>query len=162
MATSGLSLALMFQQQQQPAKANPIVPPDLSTCTPASVNAVSGTSTPTKYVNCCLLPPKQPIIDFKLPHKPTFRTRRPAHRVNDAYIAKYNHAYELMRALPSDDPRSLQRQADIHCAFCNGAYSQLGSNNKLQVKYIMLDICAPMKRQCSHISLIFKQRKECN
>ncbi|KAH7442081.1 hypothetical protein KP509_03G069500 [Ceratopteris richardii] len=43
-----------------------------------------------------------------------------------------------MRALPTTDPRSLMRQADIHCAFCNGAYNQLGSTNKLQVHFSWL------------------------
>ncbi|CAN1221834.1 Polyphenol oxidase, chloroplastic [Linum grandiflorum] len=31
-----------------------------------------------------------------------------------------------MKALPDDDPRSFKQQANIHCAYCNGAYIQTG------------------------------------
>jgi polyphenol oxidase len=134
----GISLGLMLggaSSGRGTAEAAPIVPPDLGSCRPASVNSATNPSAPTKYVDCCLLPPKRPIVDFAAPKRVHgIRTRRPAHRVNAAHAAKYARAYELMRALPDDDPRSLRRQADIHCAFCNGAYVQLGSTNKLQVR----------------------------
>jgi polyphenol oxidase len=34
-----------------------------------------------------------------------------------------------MKALPSNDPRSFTQQANIHCAYCDGAYSQVGFPN---------------------------------
>ncbi|MFX6532753.1 tyrosinase family protein [Acinetobacter baumannii] len=62
------------------------------------------------------------------------RVRRAAHLVDDAYIAKFKKAVELMRALPEDDPRSFKQQANVHCAYCAGAYNQAGFTNlKLQI-----------------------------
>ncbi|KAI3838512.1 hypothetical protein MKX03_014014 [Papaver bracteatum] len=100
------------------AMAAPVAPPDLSKCSPATI-------TPEQpKVNCCP-PPNTKIVDFQLPSKSTpLRIRPAAHLVNDAYIAKYNKAYALMRALPDDDPRSLKQQANVHCAYCNFAYDQ--------------------------------------
>ncbi|KAL2931952.1 Polyphenol oxidase chloroplastic [Bienertia sinuspersici] len=31
-----------------------------------------------------------------------------------------------MKALPDSDPRSFKQQADVHCAYCNGGYHQVG------------------------------------
>ncbi|PIM99425.1 (+)-larreatricin hydroxylase [Handroanthus impetiginosus] len=42
------------------------------------------------------------------------------------YIFKYNTAIDHMRRLPKDDPRSFMQQANIYCAYCNGAYDQPG------------------------------------
>ncbi|XP_062087626.1 polyphenol oxidase, chloroplastic-like [Humulus lupulus] len=101
------------------AFADPIAPPDLSKCGPADFP--EGV-TPT---NCC--PPVSPkIIDFKPPPVSRLRTRPAAHAVDDAYIAKYNRAIQLMKALPDSDPRSFSQQADIHCAYCDGSYDQVG------------------------------------
>ena len=60
--------------------------------------------------------------------------------MSEEYIAKYNKAYALMRALPDTDPRSFKVQADLHCAFCNGAYWQGGAagNTPLQVHFSWL------------------------
>ncbi|KAF1882056.1 hypothetical protein Lal_00038699 [Lupinus albus] len=34
-----------------------------------------------------------------------------------------------MKALPSDDPRSFYQQANVHCAYCDAAYNQVGYPN---------------------------------
>ncbi|MCH82255.1 polyphenol oxidase [Trifolium medium] len=34
-----------------------------------------------------------------------------------------------MKTLPSNDPRSFTQQANVHCAYCDGAYSQVGFPN---------------------------------
>ncbi|KAM1033259.1 hypothetical protein TB2_036271 [Malus domestica] len=34
-----------------------------------------------------------------------------------------------MKAFPNDDPRSFSQQAYVHCAYCNGAYDQVGFPN---------------------------------
>ncbi|KAL5576783.1 hypothetical protein UlMin_018482 [Ulmus minor] len=99
--------------------AAPIVPPDLSKCGEADFPAGA---TPT---NCCP-PTSSKIIDFKLPPPSKLRVRPAAHAVDEAYIAKYSKAVELMKALPDSDPRSFSQQADIHCAYCDGAYDQVG------------------------------------
>lgn len=78
-------------------------------------------------VNCC--PPmsaSEPVnFTFPDPAEP-LRTRRPAHAVGADYMAKYERAVALMKALPKSDPRSFYQQANIHCAYCTGAYRQVG------------------------------------
>ncbi|CAI8591181.1 unnamed protein product [Vicia faba] len=106
------------------ALASPISPPDLSTCGPPDLP--SGATPPN--INCCP-PMSTKIIDFEIPSKQPLRVRQAAHLVNDEYLAKYKKAVELMKALPSNDPRSFTQQANIHCAYCDGAYSQVGFPN---------------------------------
>ncbi|KAL5730194.1 catechol oxidase [Ranunculus cassubicifolius] len=98
----------------------PIAPPDLAKCGPADLPAGA------KPTNCC--PPNDlKIIDFKPPNSSTpMRVRPAAHLVDEAYIEKYSRAIALMKALPDDDPRSFKQQANIHCAYCDGAYDQVG------------------------------------
>lgn len=69
---------------------------------------------------CCTLPERlNPLKEFDFqPHLP-MRVRPAAHLVDDAYIAKYQRAMELMRALPETDGRSFQAQYRLHCAYCN-------------------------------------------
>ncbi|TQD92087.1 hypothetical protein C1H46_022319 [Malus baccata] len=101
------------------AFAKPIAPPDVSKCGPADLPQGAA---PT---NCCP-PPSTKIIDFKLPAPAKLRIRPPAHAVDQAYRDKYYKAMELMKALPDDDPRSFKQQAAVHCAYCDGAYDQVG------------------------------------
>ncbi|KAF3451518.1 hypothetical protein FNV43_RR07613 [Rhamnella rubrinervis] len=100
--------------------AAPVNPPDLSECGPADLPAGA------KPTDCCP-PNSQKIIDFKLPSPSNrLRVRPAAHAVDDKYIAKYSKAIALMKALPDDDPRSFRQQANVHCAYCDGAYDQVG------------------------------------
>ncbi|KAL3519695.1 hypothetical protein ACH5RR_017844 [Cinchona calisaya] len=110
------------------AFAAPIAGPDISKCGPADLP--SG-ATPT---NCCP-PPAASIVDFKLPSPSnTLRVRPATQLVDNAYLAKFNKAVQLMKALPDTDPRSFKQQANVHCAYCDGAYDQLGFPNlELQV-----------------------------
>ncbi|XP_028788765.1 polyphenol oxidase, chloroplastic-like [Neltuma alba] len=101
------------------AFAAPVAPPDLTTCGPPDLP--SGVE-PT---NCCP-PVSSKIIDFKFPPSKPLRVRPAAHLVTADQLAKYKKAIELMKALPSDDPRSFTQQANIHCAYCDGAYHQAG------------------------------------
>ncbi|XP_074568595.1 polyphenol oxidase, chloroplastic-like [Curcuma longa] len=104
----------------KPAFGSPIAPPDLSKCGPADLpNGVP-------VVDCC--PPYSGTIkDFKLPPRSSpLRVRPAAHLVKADYLAKYTKAVELMRALPADDPRNFTQQANVHCAYCDGAYDQIG------------------------------------
>ncbi|KAI3795828.1 hypothetical protein L1987_38488 [Smallanthus sonchifolius] len=99
------------------AFADPIMAPDITKC--GAADLPQGAQ-PTK---CCPPFPKK-ITDFKLPPKSTIRVRPAAHLVNKDYIAKFNKAIELMKALPDDDPRSFKQQTAVHCAYCDGAYDQ--------------------------------------
>jgi polyphenol oxidase len=105
------------------ALAAPVSAPDITKCGKADIPAGS------KPVNCCPKPSSK-IIDFKLPPQNSpLRVRPAAHLADKNYTAKYNKAIELMKALPADDPRSFAQQANVHCAYCNGAYDQVGSSN---------------------------------
>ncbi|XP_021902219.1 LOW QUALITY PROTEIN: polyphenol oxidase, chloroplastic-like [Carica papaya] len=123
----GLYGATTLNSKDPFALAAPIQPPDLSKPLP----------NPSKN---CRQPPSTKIIDFKLPSsKAPLRVRSAAHLVDKAYIAKYEKAIELMKALPPDDPRSFMQQANVHCAYCAGAYEQVGFPGvELQVHFSWL------------------------
>ncbi|CAL0309368.1 unnamed protein product [Lupinus luteus] len=98
--------------------AAPILAPDLSKC--HEVAPVEGDP-----INCC--PPfSSNIIDFKFPLNPKVKVRKAAHLVDETYIKNYKEAVRRMKALPADDPRNFTQQANIHCAYCDGAYPQPG------------------------------------
>ncbi|KAL7143549.1 hypothetical protein ABFS83_08G198800 [Erythranthe nasuta] len=103
------------------ASANPVQAPQIDKCGVAT-NLNTGKQLD---INCC--PPMgKNIIDFKPPPIIQTRTRPSAHRVSAEYMFKYNTAIDRMKRLPKDDPRSFMQQANIHCAYCNGAYDQPG------------------------------------
>ncbi|KAG6517548.1 polyphenol oxidase, chloroplastic-like [Zingiber officinale] len=102
------------------ALARPIQVPDFSKCGPA---VLPPGATP---VDCCSSYSKA-IKDFKLPRRSSpLRVRPAAHLVDADYLARYTKAVELMKALPADDPRNFTQQANVHCAYCDGAYDQIG------------------------------------
>ncbi|KAL9661218.1 hypothetical protein QQ045_026040 [Rhodiola kirilowii] len=102
------------------AKAAPLQAPLPEECDPADLPAG------IDPVDCC--PPKATnIVDYVLPPKSApIRIRPAAHLLSDEYIKKYEKAVELMKALPADDPRNFYQQANVHCAYCNGAHQQVG------------------------------------
>lgn len=107
----------------------PIMGPDMATCKKRAVVPPHNT-----VVSCCPPPPTGPIKDFKFEDQTLpMRVRRPAHKVDAAYIEKYNRAYELMRALPRDDPRTFYQQSNTHCAYCGFGFKQLGINVTLEM-----------------------------
>ncbi|KAJ8423529.1 hypothetical protein Cgig2_030024 [Carnegiea gigantea] len=113
----------------QPATfAAPIATPELGSCKPSTDLPAN-----VQDLNCC--PPMAKIVDFELPPIPnTLRVRPAAQLVNEDYVEKFSKAIALMKALPANDPRSFTQQANVHCAYCNGAYTQVGFPNlELQV-----------------------------
>ncbi|KAM3750139.1 hypothetical protein ACB098_04G014800 [Castanea mollissima] len=102
------------------AMAAPVSAPALTKCSKADLPAGA------KPVNCCP-PSSTKIIDFKRPPQNSpLRVRPAAHLVDKEYIAKYSQAIKLMKALPANDPRNFTQQANVHCAYCDGAYDQVG------------------------------------
>lgn len=103
------------------ASAYPIPPPDLKSCSTATIS--EGPEVP---YSCC--PPKPDDIDsipyYKLPPMSKLRKRPAAQDVTEEYIAKYQLATSKMKELDKDpfDPLGFKQQANIHCAYCNGAY----------------------------------------
>ncbi|XP_066350437.1 polyphenol oxidase I, chloroplastic-like [Miscanthus floridulus] len=102
------------------ALAAPIQAPDLRNCHPPDLpDTVSD-------VNCCPPGAGTAIVDFTLPPPLGLRVRPAAHLVNKEYLAKYEKAVALMKELPDDDPRSFAHQWRVHCAYCDGAFDQVG------------------------------------
>nr|ABM68052.1 polyphenol oxidase [Trifolium pratense] len=114
----GLYGATTLTNNNSLAFGAPVPIPDLTKCViPPEKSPVSS--------SCC--PPfSADIIDFKFPSFEKLRVRPAAQLVNDDYFRKYDEALKLMRALPDDDPRSFFQQANIHCAYCVGGYTQKG------------------------------------
>ncbi|KAL8512338.1 hypothetical protein ACS0TY_018714 [Phlomoides rotata] len=113
------------------ASASPIQAPEFTTC--GTAHDV-GSGDPLD-VNCCP-PVSETIVDFKLPPVHKMRVRPPAHKVTKEYLAKFEKAIALMKKLDVDDPtdpRGFMQQANIHCAYCNGAHDQPGTNIDIQV-----------------------------
>lgn len=106
--------------------ADPVPSPDLTQCQPAL--RPDNTTAP-----CCLPVGNIPIIDFAPPPVSTVRVRPAAHLVDEAYISKYERAVEAIKALGPNHPWSHMQQANIHCAYCNGAYNMSGYNVTIQV-----------------------------
>ncbi|KAL0921846.1 hypothetical protein M5K25_008959 [Dendrobium thyrsiflorum] len=121
-----LTFFLLYPRPLPPQR--PIQPPDLSHCLLISIYSPS-----SPPLNCCalsLVSPDPQILNFTfpLPSSP-LRIRPAAHLVDSRYISQYSRAVQLMKDLPKSDPRSFFQQANIHCAYCNGAYDQLGFSN---------------------------------
>ncbi|XVE49035.1 hypothetical protein DITRI_Ditri01bG0049600 [Diplodiscus trichospermus] len=105
------------------------VGPNLTTCHPSY-------GRPDLLVYCC--PPgfekPVPFVDFQFPEPQSpVRVRRPAHLLDESYIAKYNKALSIMKSLPYHDPGNFARQANLHCLFCTGAYDQQNSSAPLSI-----------------------------
>ncbi|KAA0056968.1 polyphenol oxidase [Cucumis melo var. makuwa] len=123
---TGLYGSSTLSQSPHFALAAPIQTPNISKCGPPDLPPGAD---PT---NCCP-PPATTILDFQPPPPTKLRVRPAAHLADQNYIEKYKKAIELMKALPEDDPRSFTQQANVHCAYCNGAYDQIGFPVEVQV-----------------------------
>ncbi|GLJ11684.1 hypothetical protein SUGI_0174590 [Cryptomeria japonica] len=109
------------------AAAKPMPPPDLEKC-----HNPDTAPTDAQNLNCC--PPySEKPVDFELPTNLPMRVRPSAHDVNDEYVEKYSRAIQLMHELPPDDPRSFTQQANVHCAYCDGAYYEGSLPVELQI-----------------------------
>ncbi|XP_004246037.2 polyphenol oxidase B, chloroplastic-like [Solanum lycopersicum] len=106
------------------ATAAPSPSPDFKSCSTTTI-----TGGPAVKYTCC--PPPLPkdtstIPFYEFPPMNKLRMRSPAHLVDEEYIAKYNLAISRMKALDKtepDKPLGFKQQANIHCAYCNGAYN---------------------------------------
>ncbi|XP_077229073.1 polyphenol oxidase, chloroplastic-like [Tasmannia lanceolata] len=108
------------------AEAAPITPPDFTTCKTATDNG------PPTY--CCPPSTTSKIKQWEFPSSSSLmRERKAAHLLTADEIKKYNQAVALMKELPLTDPRNFTQQANVHCAYCDGAYTQAGYTVELQV-----------------------------
>ncbi|KAK4420641.1 Polyphenol oxidase II, chloroplastic [Sesamum alatum] len=105
------------------ASADPVKPPQLDTC---GNSTYSTNLQQTIEVACCPPTSQNPAIDYQLPPVTQMKIRPAAQNLSPEYIYKYNKAIECMKKLQEenpDDPRGFMQQANIHCAYCNGAYT---------------------------------------
>ncbi|KAJ0801508.1 putative catechol oxidase [Helianthus annuus] len=105
------------------ALAYPITSPDnISNCVPAEDGFIPGDA--VRGNACCPPTTQTTAVPYVLPKFTKLRVRPAADRLSEEYIAKYQLAIKRMKELPDEDPRSWKQQGKIHCAYCNGAYSQ--------------------------------------
>ncbi|KAK1431075.1 hypothetical protein QVD17_14292 [Tagetes erecta] len=118
------------------AVAYPITAPDdISDCV-AATDGVQDPDNAVRGVACCPPPSTSAPKNYVLPEFTELRIRPAAHRLTPEYVAKYKAAIAAMKALPDTHPHSWKQQGKIHCAYCNGAYSQVMNGHpelKLQV-----------------------------
>ncbi|XP_059671160.1 polyphenol oxidase, chloroplastic-like [Cornus florida] len=105
------------------AYANPpVLAPDISTCNNNNLPVYVRPRPPI-----CCPPSTTKIIDFQLPpQSDQLRVRPAAHLANEEYISKYSEAIKRMNELDKHDPRNFMQQANVHCAYCEHAYRQVG------------------------------------
>ncbi|KAL3647548.1 hypothetical protein CASFOL_008516 [Castilleja foliolosa] len=95
---------------------------------PDFLNCVDSQKPDGHPINCCNpTTPITEITDFTPPNPTTTPVRVAAQSLEGAItLTKYEKAIELMKNLPTDDPRNFTRQANVHCAYCDGGYNQSG------------------------------------
>ncbi|KAK3119899.1 hypothetical protein QOZ80_9AG0677430 [Eleusine coracana subsp. coracana] len=103
-------------------RGGPIVTDQLWCSKPADIPQ----DAPLPPSQCCPPMSASPPINFTFPDITQVRMRRPVHEVGPEYMAKYERVVALMKALAKSDPRSFYQQGHIHCAYCSGAYKQVG------------------------------------
>ncbi|CAA3006930.1 polyphenol oxidase, chloroplastic-like [Olea europaea var. sylvestris] len=93
------------------------------------VDATQPNGTP---INCCPRAPVDAITDYR-PRATTISTRMAAQSftVDSDYYRKYTTAIQRMKNLSLSDPRNFLQQANVHCAYCDGGYTQQGYPNLL-------------------------------
>ncbi|KAI7744334.1 hypothetical protein M8C21_024888 [Ambrosia artemisiifolia] len=109
------------------AIATPITAPDItSICKDASAG-IRNQEKAIRTRKCC--PPSlgKKIKAFQFPTENSVRKRWPAHAGTKKQVDDYRRAIQAMRDLPDDHPHSFVNQAKIHCAYCNGGYTQVDS-----------------------------------
>ncbi|KAI7757355.1 hypothetical protein M8C21_014169, partial [Ambrosia artemisiifolia] len=103
------------------AKGGPIITPDI---TAHCEDVDRGDNT---LINCCPPNLQKTIKPFVFPTENTVRMRWPAHKGTPEQMKKFETAIQAMKDLPHDHPHSFASQAKIHCAYCNGAYTEFDS-----------------------------------
>ncbi|KAD3066730.1 hypothetical protein R6Q59_019070 [Mikania micrantha] len=109
------------------ALAAPITAPDITSICKDAGAGVNDKENAIRSLKCC--PPSlgKTIKDFVFPNDKKVRMRWPAHVGTKEQVDKYRAAIQAMRDLPDDHPHSFVSQAKIHCAYCNGGYTQVDS-----------------------------------
>ncbi|KAJ0507931.1 putative catechol oxidase [Helianthus annuus] len=109
------------------AMAAPITAPDITSICQDAKDGIRNIATALRTTKCC--PPSlgKTVKPFKFPTEKTVRKRWPAHAGTKKQVDDYRRAIKAMRELDDDHPHSFVSQAKIHCAYCNGGYTQVDS-----------------------------------
>ncbi|KAI7744339.1 hypothetical protein M8C21_024893 [Ambrosia artemisiifolia] len=105
----------------------PITSPDITSICKDALAGINKIEEAVRSRKCC--PPSlgKTIKPFVFPTENTVRMRWPAHAGTQKQVDDYRRAIQAMRDLPDDHPHSFVSQAKIHCAYCNGGYTQVES-----------------------------------
>ncbi|KAD3066354.1 hypothetical protein R6Q59_019062 [Mikania micrantha] len=109
------------------ALAAPITTPDITSICKDAGAGVNDKENAVRTLKCCPPSVGKTIKDFVFPTDNKVRMRWPAHTGTKEQVDKYRAAIQAMRDLPDDHPHSFVSQAKIHCAYCNGGYTQVDS-----------------------------------
>ncbi|KAK1424037.1 hypothetical protein QVD17_19348 [Tagetes erecta] len=109
------------------ALADPITTPDIISSCKEADSGIKDVENAVRTRKCCPPNISKTIKPFVFPNEKTVRVRWPAHNGSNDQVAKYKQAMRAMRDLPDDHPHSFIQQAKIHCAYCNGGYTQVDS-----------------------------------
>lgn len=122
----GVVLVLVCFLSSSLVEGLPVPPPNLLDCAPIQARD-------DLLVDCCL-PTGVKIKEFQFPdaNEPV-RVRKNAASLDEETIEKINQAYLKMRALPANDPRSMNVQQNIHCGYCTEVFLQQNSTKKLEI-----------------------------
>ncbi|KAF5766507.1 putative catechol oxidase [Helianthus annuus] len=109
------------------ALADPITTPDITSSCKEADYGIKNLEKVVRTRKCCPPNIKKTIKPFVFPTEKTVKVRWPAHNGSKEQVEKYKRAIQAMKDLPEDHPHSFIQQAKIHCAYCNGGYTQVDS-----------------------------------
>ncbi|KAK1439689.1 hypothetical protein QVD17_05509 [Tagetes erecta] len=118
------------------AIADPITTPDITSNCRDLISGVNDPDNAIRTRKCCPPDIGKTVKDFVFPVEKTLRMRWPAHKGTNKQVQDYKRAIQAMRDLPDDHPHSFKSQAKIHCAYCNGGYTQVENSypdNDIQI-----------------------------
>ncbi|PWA40363.1 putative domain, di-copper centre, Polyphenol oxidase [Artemisia annua] len=112
------------------ALADPITTPDIISSCQESTSGFEQKGA-LRTGKCCPPNLEKTIQLFEFPSKlEKTRKRWPAHKGSKKQVDSYKKAIQAIRHLPDDHPHSFVSQAKIHCAYCNGGYTETGFPDK--------------------------------
>ncbi|KAI3695309.1 hypothetical protein L1987_78304 [Smallanthus sonchifolius] len=123
----GLYTASNLTSLPTAALADLITTPDITSSCKEADSGIKDLEKAVRTQKCCPPNIKKTIKPFVFPDEKTVRVRWPAHNGSKEQVEKYKKAIQTMRDLPDDHPHSFIQQAKIHCAYCNGGYTQVDS-----------------------------------
>ncbi|GKB36204.1 putative domain, di-copper centre, polyphenol oxidase [Tanacetum coccineum] len=109
------------------ALAIPIKTPDITSICQDATSGFKAEGA-VRTGKCCPPSLSKTIQPFVFPSKDEkIRMRWPAHKGSKKQVTSYKKAIKAIRDLPDNHPHSFVSQAKIHCAYCNGGYTQVES-----------------------------------